>query len=69
MGDVDLIIRFLASAQGREKSLRLGQYALMFLSRLSREESWLNKQALNISAHLSLIRKVMRFGVPISKIV
>jgi hypothetical protein len=65
---VDVAVKFLASTPGREKSLRLGQYALMLLHNLVARRSWLGARSTEISGHLALCRKVMRFGVPIGKL-
>ena len=62
-----ILHHFSSTTLGREKIMRLVQYFLWFLNNV-KKNSKLGSKAIEISAHLGLVRRVLRFGAPLGTI-
>jgi hypothetical protein len=67
MNTSDKVLKYMSSFSGREKALRTVQYVTRTIYGALRNSSYkdLAEKAWNLSRNIALVRKVLRFGMPI----
>ena len=61
------VLFFIERVEGKEQLIRLAQYFAFFINAISKNTKHISiaRKAQKISGNLSIVRKVLRFGMPL----